>query len=164
MPALLLWLNDEPQQRELDDFRQTWRSWLRAGNIFQFALFFCALTATACRDGLFDDFAPVAPGTPAADIQAGQQAWQACLELVSDDRFHSLLDELMRAGCPIPEAGYEITDGARVLGEAELAWPDRQIGIVTEAYASLVTAAAPLGWTLWPVETLDTSLLQQKLG
>ncbi len=164
VPALLLWLNDEPQQRELDDFRQTWRAWLRAGNIFQFARYFCALTATACRDGLFDDFAPVAPGTPAADIQAGQQAWQACLELVSDDRFHSLLDELMRAGCPIPEAGYEITDGARVLGEAELAWPDRQIGIVTEAYASLVTAAAPLGWTLWPVETLDTSLLQQKLG
>lgn len=70
----------------------------------------------------------------------------------------------MRAGCPIPEVGYEITDGARVLGEAELAWPDRHVGIVTEAYASLVAAAAPLGWTLWPVDALDASLLQQKLG
>lgn len=164
VPALLLRLCDDQPQRDRESFRQAWRAWLRACNIFQFTQHFCALTSTACQEGLFDDVAPAAPGRQSVEIQAEQQAWQACLDLIADERFYPVLDELMRAACPIPEVGYEITDNTGVAGEMELAWPDKKIGIVTETYASLTASAASLGWDILSITALDTNILRQKLG
>ena len=164
VPALLLRLCDDQPQRDQESFRKTWRAWLRACNVFQFTQHFCALTSTACQEGLFDDVAPSVPDGQSVEIQAEQQAWQACLDLIADERFYPVLDELMRAACPIPEVGYEITDNTGVAGEMELAWPDKRIGIVTETYASLPASAASLGWDILSITALDTNILRQKLG
>ena len=100
VPALLLRLCDDQAQRDQESFQKTWRAWLRACNVFQFTQHFCALTSTACQEGLFDDVAPAALDGQSVEIQAEQQAWQACLDLIADERFYPVLDELMRRRAP----------------------------------------------------------------
>lgn len=162
-PSLLLLLDDRPDTLTRETFKAAWQGFLRAVNFFQFVERFCAVTFSACKDGQFDEvWRTPAEKATTVPIQADHQIWQECLELVGDKRATPLLDFLMRAGCQAPEVGYEISLEGRVVGEAELAWPELQIGIVTEDYASLLGSIPH--WTVLAFSSLDPESLLNLLG
>lgn len=148
--SVLLLLDDGEEARGSDQFRAIWRGYLRAMNVFQFADSACAATRSGCDAGLFDSLDSIVPGRSLqARLVADQRVWQDALELITDDRAQALLERLMRENAPVPEIGFELTGDGRVLGEAELAWPDRRIGVLTEDNDNLLHMADSLGWRLF---------------
>ena len=147
--SLLLRLHDQSENHATAEFKQTWRGYLRAVNLYQFVEDFCAVTTSGCAEGMFDDLLMTPSPTCLVDIQPGDQAWQECRDLVVDERASALLDGLMRAGCALPEVGYELSADGHVLGEMELAWPECHVGVLTDAYASLRENDSAHGWKLF---------------
>jgi hypothetical protein len=66
------------------------------------------------------------------------------LTLVRDDGLRELVKGMVLRGVAVPEVGYEVMDELGcVVGELELAWPERAIGVAMQ------DAAMPVGWRVW---------------
>jgi DEAD/DEAH box helicase domain-containing protein len=154
--------SSEPHQQA------TWREWLRQGNLFQFLphlllstpgwgggeepavvdtpqVWVAADPATAATDG------PDASGSAAAE---SQRAWQQ-LRRFAPPVMQPLLEALeaawQDADLPLPEQAFEL-EGPRgaVLAQAELAWQEQSLAVVTDpGDAEAFTAA---GWRCWSLE------------
>ena len=66
--------------------------------------------------------------------EVGEQLWP----LVSD---------LLDAGAEEPKVGYELFDGERILGMAELAWPQSKVAVLLEDQQIDAAAFAGKDWT-----------------
>ena len=81
-------------------------------------------------------------------------AWDEVLEIV-DPAVDGVVRLCQNRGLPVPEVGYELNgeDGA-VLGEVELAWPDRRLAVVLSPKDKAM--AEGQGWKVWQmIEVLD---------
>ncbi len=81
-------------------------------------------------------------------------AWDEVLEIV-DPAMEGVVRLCQSWGLPVPEVGYEMDgeDGA-VLGEVELAWPDRRLAVVLSPMDKVM--AEGQGWKVWQmIEVLD---------
>jgi hypothetical protein len=77
-----------------------------------------------------------APAHPESDL----------LLLISDTGLREIIERIVTDGIELPEIGYEIADGrGAVLGELEVAWPSREIGISM----SVMDGEMPAGWQIW---------------
>ncbi|HYD49941.1 MAG TPA: Zn-binding domain-containing protein [Terriglobales bacterium] len=75
------------------------------------------------------------------------------LDLISDLNLRQRTRELIAAGAPLPEIGYELSDAqGAVLGEAELAWPARKLAVL--AHAGDRDAFSHAGWQTWVSATV----------
>ena len=74
------------------------------------------------------------------------------LTLIRDDGLRELIREMVQRGIAVPEVGYEVVDELGcVVGELELAWPDRAIGVTIQ------DAELPVGWRVWTAEQAAAS-------
>ena len=146
----------------------SWREWLRQGNLFQFLPHLLISTPgwggseqAAAVDPpqvwVADDPAKTAlDGRAAAESAAAerQRAWQELGRLAPAD-VQPLLQALEAAwqdtGCPLPELAFEL-EGPRgdVLAQAELAWPEQRLAIVSDPVDAEAFTAA--GWRCWSLE------------
>ena len=80
--------------------------------------------------------------------------WDEAIEL-ADPAVEGVLLQCKTARLSVPEVGYEIQQADEpIVGELELAWPDRRIGVAIGADDRL--AAEANGWEVWKmVEVLD---------
>lgn len=73
--------------------------------------------------------------------------WEAAMADVLPEA-QDLLQAAMEAGASCPIVGYELLDDAdRVVAQAELAWPDHKVGVLTDGIGRDVFEAA--GWRCW---------------
>lgn len=56
---------------------------------------------------------------------------------------------LVQSGVPKPEVGYEFLEGGRIVGEAELAWPEQRLCVLFGQQVSDQDAIRALGWKVW---------------
>ena len=94
----------------------------------------------------------VGPVTPEA---AADPAMQRILEeAVAEVR--DGLRELLRASAALPEVGFEAADErGKVFAEAELAWPDQMMVVLTPAQEDQAAAWADKGWQVMKSSTQD---------
>ncbi len=81
-------------------------------------------------------------------------AWDEVIE-IADPAVEGVVLLCRKKGIPVPEVGYELQDrGREVVGEVELAWPDRRVAVVLSSEDKAVAVAQ--GWKAWEmIEVLD---------
>lgn len=126
-----------------EDLQTSWRGFLRAFNIFQYAHGFCAATRKGIENGVFAFLASRSAAEQYhADIDPG---WNTVANDVLDDAIRAMIPAFARANLPFPMVGYEHVVEGTVVGMAELAWQSQKIGLVDEDNRSLLTYATD-GW------------------
>lgn len=80
--------------------------------------------------------------------------WEEVIEL-ADPAVEGVVLLCKSQGIPLPEVGYELQDSSgRVVGEVELAWPDRRLAVALSGQDQ--AAAEAQGWETWQmIEVLD---------
>jgi ATP-dependent helicase YprA (DUF1998 family) len=154
------------------DHRARWHDWLQWANLLQFlqADGRQAWIGTTSLAGTLDlgefDIVPGATiptaegpeaGTP-GPVVLGRDAEEE-LELILDDRARSLTEAALRAGAPVPTAGYEPDAGGDRGWMIEVAWPERRVAILTETDPALASWLAAEGWTARSVDEWDEGAL-----
>ncbi len=118
--------------------RHFWQQWWHAANL----LLPLANTWISADSGAVLDALDAAP----ACRRFGQMApeWETAMADVLPEA-QSLLQAAMEVGVDCPIVGYELLDDAdRVVAQAELAWPARKVGVLTDGIGRDVFEAA--GW------------------
>jgi DEAD/DEAH box helicase domain-containing protein len=150
-----------------------WREWLRQGNLFQFLPHLLISTPgwggseqTAAVDPpqvwvAADPAkgAPDAPGGPDSAAAERQRAWKE-LGRFAPAEAQPLLEALEAAwqdsDRPLPEQAFELEGPRRdVLAQAELAWPEQRLAVVSDPVDAEAFTAA--GWRCWSLEDLPGS-------
>jgi DEAD/DEAH box helicase domain-containing protein len=118
--------------------RRFWQQWWHAANL----LLPLANTWMSADSGAVLGALDAAPAYRRLDQMA--PVWEAAMADVLPEA-QSLLQSAMEAGASCPTVGYELLDDAdRVVAQAELAWPDRRVGVLTDDIGRDVFEAA--GW------------------
>ena len=144
-----LCLIDLEEIRDSKEFEGEWTAFLRGYNLFQFLEHSAAITRSGIEAGLYDDLLEKQPIAATERKETEQQAeWNELSELLPLE-FHPILAKLIEARAPVPEVGIEVMSDGVVLGELELAWPTKNVGIVTQDYAHLQNEDRLAGWTLY---------------
>lgn len=118
--------------------RRFWQQWWHAANL----LLPLANTWMSADSGATLSSLYAAPAYRRLDQMAPE--WEAAMADVLPEA-QSLLQAAMEAGARCPIVGYELLDDAdRVVAQAELAWPDRRVGVLTDDIGRDVFEAA--GW------------------
>jgi hypothetical protein len=132
-------------------WKGTWREFLRAGNILQFAPGAVWVTTLGLREGLYGGLLEeaVTPKRPLASVI------DILLADVLDWDARALVFAVYEAGRALPEPGYEIADAAgEIVAFAELAWIGPAVCVMTAAQAECSEAARQIGWTVFTTEEL----------
>ncbi|MHC2581233.1 hypothetical protein ACVI1J_006652 [Bradyrhizobium diazoefficiens] len=125
----------EHRLAESSEAKKCWNGALRHMNLIQFLPYFYV--------GCVESVEP----SPAFRVEgaSGDEAWMEIERDVLGDLLE-LVRRLRRSGAPIPAFIHEAVDAnGEVLGTFELAWPDRQVGVVTD---EALLQAFP-GWTVF---------------
>ena len=78
--------------------------------------------------------APLPSLTVAEEKSEAHDPWRDLESLCPNHSVHPLLEELKRAGVEIPTPGFELVQGGRVRGEAELAWESARVALTSQEH------------------------------
>lgn len=148
---LTLRLFDEAEGRRDRDFESSWRSFWQAWNLLQFRERVEFLTTSALGEEQ--------PRLSAASSGAAEAAESASSAEVSDPALTELLEyatsacvpiieAVGMAGLPLPSLDEVVTDGSGEDWDAELAWPDRKLAILSESQVEGRAHFESQGWTV----------------
>jgi len=117
-----------------DEIVKAWTGVLRQYNLFQFLDFSYLITDSSSKEEteLEKILLPASTekGIPTSNTNP---IWQEIKELVFDENAIALIDYMTTHNWQIPEVGYELIDDTdTVIAEAELAWSDRKLALVTD--------------------------------
>ena len=159
----------EPDASASDQQQQArWREWLRQSNLFQFLPHLLLSTpgwggseqSTAVDPPQVwvaadpAKAAPDRPGGPESTVAERQRAWQELGRFAPADA-QPLLEALKAvwgdSDRPLPEQAFELEGSRRdVLAQAELAWPEQRLAVVSDPVDAEAFTAA--GWRCWSLE------------
>lgn len=152
--SLLLCLDDSNTAHEA--FKESWRRFWAATNIFQFLPHFCAVTLKGLNGGTYDELLLSSPQASSAhETHPVDEGWQEALELTEyPHEAASLADR----GCPAPEVGIDWNnDKQEVVAEFEWLWRKAKIAFA-EIEQTLAEQLVVDGWRI--VTKLDNSNIQ----
>jgi superfamily II DNA or RNA helicase len=69
--------------------------------------------------------------------------------------YQEIAVSLAEAGAPTPEVGFEFMDEGRIVGEAELAWPDRRICVLRSPQRMDAAEIKEMGWRIWDLSSFE---------
>ena len=151
-------LNDAAPMPEQQSFERHWVSFLRTFNIFQFLKRSLAVTTSGVKDHQYasiPEFSKPQQGMHPEDIpddvpdtEDDHQAWADALDLISPG-FEKVVRALCAAKVKAPEVGFELLKDGMVLAEAELAWEDEKMVILSEEDVVTLNVFQESGWTVY---------------
>lgn len=78
----------------------------------------------------------------------------------ADSRLHPFLKYLVTFSLPLPKIGFEITNSSgTVIADAELAWEDLKLAVLTEEMEAYQLAVKKSGWRVETIDDIATSPL-----
>ena len=159
---------DDAANRREQVFEASWRSFLQSCNIFQFHGGVEVCSSELIADGAFVQMGDTVLATtfggtagPPEDTPAVDVDLQECLALASEPA-RAFITAVHQAGWILPENGFELTSDGRVVGEADLAWPEQKVAVLTEGQAEDRQAFEAAGWRLL-VHPADATQLVETL-
>ncbi|EGK08137.1 DEAD/DEAH box helicase domain protein, partial [Desmospora sp. 8437] len=69
--------------------------------------------------------------------------------------YRSVAAGLAKAGVPVPEVGYEFMEEDRIVGEAELAWPEHKLCVLRKPQRIDAPAIRKQGWKIWDLSLYE---------
>ena len=166
---ILTWLNDRAPVTE-EELQKAWVGVLHQFNLLQFLDFSYFLTAKGQQESInFDLILPDESDTtiePKENLLSEElaAAWSEIETVLLDPEAKQLASAMKVQGWPLPEVGFElINDVGTVLGEAEFAWSEQQLAVLSETDAALQEQFEALGWQVTTIsELLNQPELFQK--
>ncbi|MBF0213301.1 MAG: DEAD/DEAH box helicase [Magnetococcales bacterium] len=154
-------LADGEPEREKQGFESVWNGFIRLYNLFQFLPYgFCTSSEGHEKHAYEQLKIKVAHDQPSIETKPTGIEWLTeTLELL-DVVLHELLNDLACGGCMEPIVGYELADATgEIVGEAELAWEEKQIAVVQNEMTKENFTMA--GWKVFTVNEVlgDPTLL-----
>lgn len=140
---------DDLQAQPEEELRTHWRRWLHIFNSFQALPGMILATESGIQAGDCEMLKPA--GAPAAPLpgvvhQGELQEW-AELSGLAADVVRPGLRELAMSGAEPPTVGYELADERGVVvAEAELAWPEHHVVLLTSTQGDMGDAWSKSGW------------------
>jgi len=148
--TLVLALSDRPEEREQPQFQPAWNGFLNRCNFYQFlpnAHFSTRSTPVHARP--FRSVCVPGPG------QNPTQPWRDAHDLAPAAA--PLLAALAAEGWPPPEPGFQLLQNGVVRAEAELAWPDARLAVLTAGQMDFAEPFQTAGWRVVPLEDAQTN-------
>lgn len=122
---VILRLNDSTDSVLPEDFQVLWNELLQACNILQFLPATIVVTDRYIQDGLH------IPETKMNIAEGLNEEWQPLFEVTAPE-VHDILTYANQHAWGMPEGRYELPGADNeVIAEAELAWPERNIAVLT---------------------------------
>lgn len=152
--AFVCVLDDGETMRNHPDFQSVWNGVLRLHTVMQFLPGALVLSTSALAQGLDGelDLARLRRLRDDPPPPAEAPEWEEAREFALPEA-HPLLDALGERGVPAPGVGHELLgERGRVAGEAELAWPDRQVAVLMAEQMGAREAFVAAGWTVLSLE------------
>ena len=133
-------------------FKTQWNGFLRLLNLCQFNEHFVFFSKAGLQSHEYGDMLLRAgPQVLQETALLSQHEWQD-LKAWSSDETHALLDRLAQNAPMLPIVGYELTNEAgKVIAEAELAWMEQKLAILTAEQNSLADIFKAQHWTTFSV-------------
>ena len=178
----VLRLSDKREQRQTEEFKESWRAWMRAQVFLQFLLGMQLVSdelidppeIDRVGDSAAPAIRPVARLTPfprayvsaanvqfAADIHSGAKPLsrrspvRPAFEKILenlDEAIHPALRAAELRGFGEFAAPYELFGDNGVEGEIEVAWPEQQVGLYLEQQSDIAKRLEREGWRLLAIE------------
>ncbi len=135
-------LEDLDEFQEKKEFEAAWNGFIRLYNLFQFIPHSYFITGQDMADGIaykgFKDTGPKDVGT--------ENEWDEIFEL-TDPACHDLIKKLVKANCPLPEAGFELVDKkGQIVAEAELGWIEQKVAFLLSRQVEFTSIFQQAGW------------------
>ena len=156
---------DDRQEEQRGDFEAYWNGFLRLYNFFQFLP--GAYPATADEDAfrgyedLLDSSAPetlrdhVPPDEALGDFD--ETEWEQAFSDAeySPDEVLPLLETIYEAELPAPSVPFELQSGGKIVGTAEIGWPEANVAVLLSDQESHRDAFEEEGWSVYSVSDVD---------
>ncbi|NBD34138.1 MAG: DEAD/DEAH box helicase [Cyanobacteria bacterium] len=166
---ILTWLNDRAQVTD-EELQKAWVGVLHQFNLLQFLDFSYFLTAKGLQKGVnFDLSFPDESDTvieqdekPLSDELAA--AWTEIETVLFEAETKQLASFMKAQGWQLPEVGFELVNAVgTVLGEAEFAWPEKHLAMLSEVDQALQEEFEAQGWQVTTISHLlnQPELFQQ---
>jgi DEAD/DEAH box helicase domain-containing protein len=166
---VILYLDDSPGLLESDTFEQSWTNFLRLYNIMQFLPVTFMISRGGLERNCYEELTPrrsEAVLSPSTQPPLSPQ-WQE-VEKLTRPILHPYISRLARAGLPVPEIGYELSDKAgSVCGEAEMAWETYKTLLLTPDQADQLHRLTQTGWEVFTFtgsDVIDSLIKTLKTG
>jgi ATP-dependent helicase YprA (DUF1998 family) len=169
-------LDDRTPALQTPEHPTRWRDWLQWANVLQFleGPGRQAVIATASGGGRISagdlDGLPLKAGAvpaPAARPEPSEASLPPNaaeeLDLILHDAARTLTEEVLRAGGPIPTAGWEPEEGMDEGWILEVAWPSAQVAILANSVENRDRWLAAAGWDARPAAGWTTTELLRVL-
>lgn len=135
-------------------YQKYWNGFLRAMNLLQFMKRAVFVTTTGFEVRALEYFVEAnSPDQEMPDriVNAEGETWETVCEFV-EGTTRKVIIELMRQRCLVPVISFELADGARICGEALMAWPELKVAVIDSENPSGTQkgtreAFASRGWT-----------------
>jgi DEAD/DEAH box helicase domain-containing protein len=154
---VVIHLDDRPETLQAARFRNVWAGFLKLLNLYQFLPHFYFTTQTGIESDVYKAIQPLGHHPGATEVNVDGSELEEIKELLSEDVFE-MLKVILGYGAAIPVVGYEFENQKGVvLGEAELAWPDKKIAFVYSSYWNELNSFQEKGWKLFKMEEVLSS-------
>ena len=152
---------DDAAEQPEDASHLQWRRWLSLYNLLQVLPGMAMATNGGLAAGDCDGLNPATPsggGAGSADQAAWSQAWIEAMELTLPP-LRPGMQALAQQDVMAPLVGHELADDrGEVVAEAELAWPDQQLVLLTHEQADMADVWIREGWRAMVLEMSGTSI------
>ena len=136
-------LHDDAPTREHPRYRPIWNGVLRLYNLLQFLPGAWWTTRIGVERDCYPEYARTDQPPP---VSGHPDCWEEAMELAAPE-LRSAMEQWSELSLPVPEAGFELSGPAgRVIGEAELAWPDRKVAVLLSEQRGWTALFADAGW------------------
>lgn len=156
--------DDREANKNTAAFEASWQEFLLSSNLFQFIQQSLIVSENGLLDGMYD--AVVNELTTDSENDTGEGSavngilaeWNDIIEnQIFDPIVQSLAKKLAEENSPLPtDIGYELEDDSGAcIGEAELAWSDLKIVVLTKDQEENRTTFESNGWTAYACDDLN---------
>ncbi len=166
---ILTWLNDRAQVTD-EELQKAWVGVLHQFNLLQFLDFSYFLSAKGLQEGV--NFDPIFPDESDTTIEPEETplsnelvaAWAEIETVLFDAEAKQLASAMKAEDWPLPEVGFELVNAmGTVLGEAEFAWSEKKLAVLSNVDEAVQEQFEALGWRVTTISDLlnQPELFQQ---
>jgi DEAD/DEAH box helicase domain-containing protein len=151
-------LDDSDLEKSYLSLGPTWKEYLRLHNLFQFLPQAYFITKRGIDIGYYSHEASIEDSLTDSENPLSP-TWQETFDDCYDENAKKIIAHLAsKDNAELPIVGYEYLAKDKVIGTAELAWPEQRVAYITEDQSDALQAFQKHGWTCITSQEIQNNL------